>query len=73
MILAMSSNSVNISFIVSARGSGVGAVVREAVVEAISIVLARIDLKEGMVGGIDAVWSVFIGGRLDCGRVINTD
>jgi hypothetical protein len=39
------------------------------VVEAISIVLARIDLKEGMVGGIDAVWSVFIGGRLDCGRV----
>ena len=29
--------------------------------EAISIVLARIDLKEGMVGGIDAVWSVFIG------------
>ena len=37
--------------------------------EAISIVLARIDLKEGMVGGIDAVWSVFIGGRLDCGRV----
>ena len=33
------------------------------------MVLARIDLKEGMVGGIDAVWSVFIGGRLDCGRV----
>ena len=38
--------------------------------EAISIVLARIDLKEGMVGGIDAVWSDLIGGRLDCGRVI---